>query len=73
MRSLRHKQEIKLGGTNMKSYTSYIVELHKIRKVEIAATNSQDAVGQAKTLYPDYEIFGFKLAEEQEEKVNEQG
>lgn len=47
---------------------SYIVELHKIRKEEIEAENSQDLVRRVGIHFPDCELYGFKLDEEAERK-----
>lgn len=47
---------------------NYSVELRKVKKleVEIKAENSQHLIEIIKKIYPDYEMYGFKLIEEQE-------
>lgn len=44
---------------------SYMVELHKIKSESIEAENPLDLVERVNALFPGYEIFGFKLTEEQ--------
>lgn len=47
----------------------YIVELHKVRKEQIEAENSQDLVERVKRHFPDCELYGFKLDEEKAKEL----
>jgi len=48
----------------------YIVELHKRKWEKIAAENPLDLVERVKALFPGYEIFGFKLDNGKQIKID---
>ena len=58
MLDARAKREVRMK--------SYVVELHKVKKEEVKAEDSLDLIEQVKRLFPDYEMYWFKLTEEHE-------